>query len=147
LAISQPKIKLQNRRLNPTGRQDLTHIAVARRRLSPPFASAQASLLLASVFFYRTIIITEIDDDGANAREVGEELEAWGGTLTGRNGRNLTVTADKKIMANLGVTQQSSTALIASRMAAVAQRRKQNQRHDNEGSGGVTIKREAAAAQ
>ena len=52
---------------------------------------------------------------------MGEELEAWGGTLTGRNGRNLTVTADKKIMANLGVTQQSSTALIASRMAAVAQ--------------------------
>ena len=42
--------------------------------------------------------------------------------------------------------QQSSTALIASRMAAVAQRRKQNQRHDNEGSGGTTIKREAAAA-
>jgi hypothetical protein len=51
LAISQPKIKLQNRRLNPTGRQDSTHIAVARRRLIPPFASAQASLLLASVFF------------------------------------------------------------------------------------------------
>ena len=64
LAISQPKIKLQNRRLNPTGRQDSTHIAVARRRLIPPFASAQASLLLASVFFYRTIIITEVDDDG-----------------------------------------------------------------------------------
>jgi hypothetical protein len=64
LAISQPKIKLQNRRSNPTGRQDSTHIAVARRRLSPPFASAQASLLLASVFFYRTIIITEVDDDG-----------------------------------------------------------------------------------
>ena len=57
----------------------------------------------------------------ADAGEVGEELEAWGGTLTGRNGRNSTVTADKKIMANLGVTQQSSTALIASRMAAVAQ--------------------------
>jgi hypothetical protein len=64
LAISQPKIKLQNQRSNPTGRQDSTHIAVARRRLSPPFASAQASLLLASVFFYRTIIITEVDDDG-----------------------------------------------------------------------------------
>jgi hypothetical protein len=64
LAISQPKIKLQNRRLNPTGHQDSTHIAVARRRLIPPFASAQASLLLASVFFYRTIIITEVDDDG-----------------------------------------------------------------------------------
>jgi hypothetical protein len=64
LAISQPKIKLQNRRLNPTGRQDSTHIAVARRRLIPPFASAQASLLLASVFFSRTIIITEVDDDG-----------------------------------------------------------------------------------
>ena len=44
LAISQPKIKLQNRRSNPTGRQDSTHIAVARRCLSPPFASAQASL-------------------------------------------------------------------------------------------------------
>ena len=43
LAISQPKIKLQNRHSNPTG---------------------QASLLLASVFFYRTIIITEVDDDG-----------------------------------------------------------------------------------
>jgi hypothetical protein len=40
---------VQNRRSNPTGRQDLTHIAVARRCLSPPFASAQASLLLASV--------------------------------------------------------------------------------------------------
>jgi hypothetical protein len=52
LAISQPKIKLQNRRSNPTGHQDSTHIAVARRRLSPPFASAQASLLLASVFFW-----------------------------------------------------------------------------------------------
>ena len=78
--------------------------------------------------------------------EAGEELEAWGGTLTGRNGRNSTVTADKKIMANLGVTQQSSTALFVSRKAAVAQRRKQNQRHDNEGSGGATIKREAAAA-
>ena len=64
LAISQPKIKLQNRRSNPTGRKDSTHIAVARRRLSPPFASAQASLLLASVFFYRTVIITEVDDDG-----------------------------------------------------------------------------------
>jgi hypothetical protein len=64
LAISQPKIKLQNRRSNPTGRQDLTHIAVAHRRLIPLFASAQASLLLASVFFYRTTIITEIDDDG-----------------------------------------------------------------------------------
>jgi hypothetical protein len=48
-------------------------------------------------------------------------------------------------MANLGVTQQSSTALIASRKAAVAQQRKQNQRHDNEGSGGAKIKREAAA--
>jgi hypothetical protein len=58
----------------------------------------------------------------------------------------LTVTADKKIMANLGVTQQPSTALIASRMAAVAQRRKQNQRHDIEGSGGAMIKREAAVA-
>jgi hypothetical protein len=56
----------------------------------------------------------------------------------------LTVTADKKIMTNWGVTQQSSTALIASRKAAVAQRQKQNQRHDNEGSGGATIKREAA---
>jgi hypothetical protein len=64
LAISQPKIKLQNRRSNLTRRQDSTHIAVARRRLSPPFASAQASLLLASVFFYCTIIITEVDDDG-----------------------------------------------------------------------------------
>ena len=64
LAISQPKIKLQNRRSNPTGRQDSTHIPVARRRLSPPFASAQASLQLASVFFYLTIIITEVDDDG-----------------------------------------------------------------------------------
>jgi hypothetical protein len=64
LAISQPKIKLQNRRLNPTGRQNSTHIAVARRPLIPPFASAQASLLLASVFFSRTIIITEVDDDG-----------------------------------------------------------------------------------
>ncbi len=64
LAISQPKIKLQNRRSNPTGCQDSTHIAVARRRLSHPFASAQASLLLASVFFYRTIIIMEVDDDG-----------------------------------------------------------------------------------
>jgi hypothetical protein len=50
LAISQPKIKLQNRRSNPTGRHDSTHIAVARHRLSPPFASAQTSLLLASVF-------------------------------------------------------------------------------------------------
>jgi hypothetical protein len=58
------KIKLQNRRSNPTGRQDSTHIAVVRHRLSPLFASAQASLLLASVFFYRTIIITEVDDDG-----------------------------------------------------------------------------------
>ena len=57
----------------------------------------------------------------ADAGEAGEELVAWGGTLTGRNGRNLTVTADEKIMANFGVTQQSSTALIASRMAAVAQ--------------------------
>jgi hypothetical protein len=158
LAISQPKIKLQNRRSNSTGRQDSTHIAVARRRLSPPFASAQASLLLASVFsivpsssrklmmmvwlHYSTIIHIRVADAG----EAGEELEAWGGTLTGRNGRNLTVTADKKIMANLGVTQQPSTALIASRMAAVGQRRKQNQRHDNEGSGGTTIKREAAAA-
>jgi hypothetical protein len=64
LAISQPKIKLQNRRSNPTGRQDSTHIATARHRLSPPFASAQASLLLASVFFYRTIVIAEVDDDG-----------------------------------------------------------------------------------
>ena len=64
LAISQPKIKLQNRRSNPTGRQDSKHIAVARRPLIPLFASAQASLLLASVFFYRTIIITEVDDDG-----------------------------------------------------------------------------------
>jgi len=64
LGFSQPKIKLQNRRSNPTGRQDSTHISVARRRLSPPFASAQASLLLASGFFYRTIIITEVDDDG-----------------------------------------------------------------------------------
>jgi hypothetical protein len=42
--MSQPKIKLQNRRSNPTGRQDSTHIAVARHPLSPPFASAQASL-------------------------------------------------------------------------------------------------------
>jgi hypothetical protein len=42
--ISQPKIKLQNRCSNPTGRQDSTHIAVARRPLSSPFASAQASL-------------------------------------------------------------------------------------------------------
>ena len=67
LAISQPKIKLQNRRSNPTGRQDSTHIATARHRLSPPFASAQASLLLASVFFYRTIIIAEVDDDGMKA--------------------------------------------------------------------------------
>jgi hypothetical protein len=64
LAISQPKIKLQNRRSNPTGRQDPAHIAVARRRPSPPFATAQASLPPASVFFYRTIIITEVDDDG-----------------------------------------------------------------------------------
>ena len=64
LAISQPKIKLQNRRSNPTGRQDPTHIAVARRRPSPPFATAQASLRPASVFFYRTITITEVDDDG-----------------------------------------------------------------------------------
>jgi uncharacterized protein YaiL (DUF2058 family) len=90
---------------------------------------------------YSTIIQIRVADAG----EAGEELEAWGGTLTGRSGRNLTVTADKKIMANLGVTQQSSTALIASRKAAVAQRRKQNQRHDNEGSGSATIKREAAA--
>ncbi len=64
MAISQPKIKLQNRRLNPTGHQDPTHIAVVGRPPSTPFATAQASLRPASVFFYRTIIITEVDDDG-----------------------------------------------------------------------------------
>jgi hypothetical protein len=51
----------------------------------------------------------------------------------------LIVTADEKIMANLGVTQQSSTSLIDSKKASVAQRQNQNQRHDNEGSGGATI--------
>jgi hypothetical protein len=44
---------------------------------------------------------------------VGEELVVWGGTLAGRIGRNLTITADKKIMENLGGTQQSSTALLS----------------------------------
>jgi hypothetical protein len=41
----------------------------------------------------------------------------------------LTVTADKKIMANFGVTQQSSTALIASK----------------KGSGGATTESKPAA--
>jgi hypothetical protein len=40
-------------------------------------------------------------------------LEAWGGTLAGRNGRNQTITADKKIVENLGGTQQSSIALLS----------------------------------
>jgi hypothetical protein len=44
---------------------------------------------------------------------VREELVVWGGTLAGRIGRNLTVTADEKIMENLGGTQQSSTALLS----------------------------------
>jgi C4-dicarboxylate transporter len=43
----------------------------------------------------------------------------------------LTVTADEKIMVNLGVTQQSSTALIASK----------------KGIGGATTKSEPAARQ
>jgi hypothetical protein len=90
---------------------------------------------------YSTIIQIQVADAG----EAGEELEAWGGTLTGRNGRNLTVTADKKNHGEIG-GDTTTIYLIASRMAAVAQRRKQNQRHDNEGSGGTTIKREAAAA-
>jgi hypothetical protein len=37
----------------------------------------------------------------------------WGGISAGRIGRNLTVTADKKIMENSGGTQQSSTALLS----------------------------------
>jgi hypothetical protein len=44
---------------------------------------------------------------------VGEELEAWGGTLAGRNGCNQTITADKKIMENLGGAQQSLIALFS----------------------------------
>jgi hypothetical protein len=48
--------------------------------------------------YYSTIIQIRLADAG----EAGEELEAWGGTLAGRNGPNQTVTADEKIMENLG---------------------------------------------
>jgi hypothetical protein len=50
LAISLPKIKLQNLPSSPTGHQDQTQNAVARRCLSPQFNIAQASLLHTSVF-------------------------------------------------------------------------------------------------
>ena len=41
------------------------------------------------------------------------ERNWWGGEALWQGGMDQTVAADKKIMANLGVTQQSSTALIA----------------------------------
>jgi hypothetical protein len=58
--------------------------------------------------YYSTIIQIRVADAG----EAGEELEAWGGTLAGRNGPNQTVTADEKIMENLGGGQQSSISLL-----------------------------------
>jgi hypothetical protein len=124
LAISQPKIKLQNRRLNPTGRQDSTHIAVARRRLSHPFASAQASLLLASVFFYHTIIITEVDDDGMitllhNHPDSGRRFPQR------RDG-------------------EGRTGDLTTKAETVARRGRQRRRDDKGRNGGVTTKGAAA---
>ncbi len=101
--------------------------------------------------FYRTIIITEVDDDGMitllhNHPDSGRRCRGSRRGIGGVGRHSDREEWPQFDRHNLGVTQQSSTALIASRMAAVAQRRKQNQRHDNEGSSGATIKREAAAA-
>ncbi len=48
--------------------------------------------------YYSTIIQIWVPYEG----EMGEELVGWGVTLARRNGRNQTVTADKKIMENWG---------------------------------------------
>jgi hypothetical protein len=115
LAISQPKIKLQNRRLNPTGRQDLTHIAV---RISTGIPSTGLC------FFNRTIIITEVDDDGMitllhNHPDSGRRFSRRRDD-EGRTG---------------GLTTKAETA---------AQRGRQRRRDDKGRNGGATTKGAAA---
>jgi hypothetical protein len=57
----------------------------------------------------------------------------------------LTVTADKKIMANLGVTQQSSTALIAGGyFCFLPIQGRQRWRNDKSRTSGTTMKGAAA---
>jgi hypothetical protein len=124
LATSPPKIKLHDPHSSPTGHQDPTQNAVERLGPSPPSSTAQASLPHTSIFppvmpsssrklmmmawkYYSTIIQIRVANEG----DAGEELVGWGVTLAGRNGRNQTITADKKIMENWGGTKQSSTAL------------------------------------
>jgi hypothetical protein len=72
------------------------------------FVCAPASRQHTSVFFYYSIIITDIDDDGmekystiiwiqvADAGEARDEFVGWGGTLAGGDGRYQINTADKK---------------------------------------------------
>jgi hypothetical protein len=114
-ATSPPKIKLHDPRSSPTEHQDPAQNAVERLGPSPPSKTAQVSLPHTSVFFpimpsssqklmmmaskyYSTIIQIQVANEG----EVGEELVGWGVILAGRNGRNQTVTADKKYHGELG---------------------------------------------
>jgi hypothetical protein len=125
LAISQPKIKLQNRRSNPTGRQDSTHIAVTRRRLSPLFASAQASLRLNR----------RPDDKGRNGGAATKAAAARRGRQRRRDnkGRNGGATSDDK---------GSGSALTKAEPAA--RQGRQKRWRDDKGSGGATTKAAAA---
>jgi hypothetical protein len=120
LAISQPKIKLQNRRSNPTGRQDSTHIAVARRRLSPLFASAQASLWQN----WRP------DDEGRNG----------GATMKAAAARRQRQKRWRNDEGSGGATISSGAMM----KAMAARRRRQNRRCNDEGSGGASMKLAAA---